>query len=42
MEFYKSIRNMSGIGEIRAFVADTMASFEKHEDAYAEGGSSSP
>jgi hypothetical protein len=41
MEFYKSIRNM-GIGEIRAFVADTMASFEKHEDAYAEGGSSSP
>ena len=38
MEFYKSIRNMSGIGEIRAFVADTMASFEKHEDAYAEGG----
>ena len=37
MEFYKSIRNM-GIGAIRAFVADTMASFEKHEDAYAEGG----
>ena len=42
MEFYKSIRNMTGIGEIRAFVAETMAWFEKHEDAYAEGGSSSP